>query len=280
MRKLMLMLSAILLAGPALAQTVTVAVVSQTNTFTAPVTFSDTLTATVGGSVSNSANLGGVAAASWAKLTAGAQTFAGGSTQAMDQASLTNLLIYDTLVMSNKTACPATPATGSTLWSSNGVLWELGSDGVTVPVDAGRIVAPMYMAGTAGYVIYQWYGLCWQVAYSDANAVIGANFIVPHSGNYKLVLVWQTQQANTGKTMGGTIYFSYGANGEAAGFPLIANWNLAIPNADTTVSVSTFGTAVTLAQDNSWVLVQYTKTDTAGGASGYILALGMYLVKQ
>jgi len=277
----MLMLSAILLAGPALAQTVTVAVVSQTNTFTAPVTFSDTLTATVGGSVSNSANLGGVAAASWAKLTAGAQTFAGGSTQAMDQASLTNLLIYDTLVMSNSAACPATPTTGSKLFSSNNVLMMLNADGMAKPVDVARVITQSSITGQSGFILGNGFGPMWWTSFSDSDAYMQTAFFVRHAGTYKLACRWQNEMDNTGKTMSTILYIASGAADAVVTYwnAFYGDWDIAIPNARMTMTYSTFPTAIVL-PDNSWVGVHQVKDDNAGGANGQIWVYEYILVRQ
>jgi hypothetical protein len=143
------------------------------------------------------------------------------------------------------------------------------------------IIPPMQTGGALGYVESEFYGPTWEVAYSDTDASMRHSFMVRDAGSYKFAVVWATSAANTSKTNNSRLYISQGVTGYAPSWNVqnAASWAITIPDTSTTMTISTYGTAFTLAA-NTMVYSHWDKSDNCGGASGNLMVLGAFLIKQ
>lgn len=142
------------------------------------------------------------------------------------------------------------------------------------------IIQPIHYLGGGGFVDDSGnFGAILSVAFSDTNAKVVATFFVENGGDFKLRIMHSGNGANSGKTAGANIYFSYDVkgggeswdvNGEVFDIPLnnanITDWD----DSPTTVTIA----------DNSRVSVYWSKDNSADGAAGNFYIYGFTLIRQ
>jgi hypothetical protein len=163
----------------------------------------------------------------------------------------------------------------------NGVITGDGS-GIT---NIAEIVPPSSLYGFNGFVVDQNYGAGWSVAMSDTDAAINSANFIRKAGTYKVVLMWQSGDNQTGpKNLGGKI--SIAANlttGTTISWnvQVLAAFDIYIPTATgPTIYMSTNSQAITITADNTFAACQYVKTNDAAGAAGSMYVHGIFFVRQ
>jgi len=220
--------------------------------------------------------------ATWATPAAGSggdvyaasnNVFAGGTTQAFDQATVTNMAIGDALVWSNKTVVPPTPA-GATMWVSNGILYSMEADGVAAP-NNDKFVSGFYLSAGNGPTKE---AIGWSVLMSDTDAQLWGSVITPRAGSYKLMWYWRDNGAgDSGKTMGGNLTVTLRQPGVNTVL-VNAAWNQALP-ATASWMVSTYGTSFYVPATSALDVV-FAKTDNAGGSANWLYSVNWLLIRQ
>ena len=141
-----------------------------------------------------------------------------------------------------------------------------------------QIISMSGILGNNGFVEEYSYGYGLKVLFSDVDASICVSFYVKDGGTFKIIISHRGDGNNSGKTANGSIECYYFVDNES--ITNLINENANLPLANTLIGkIYKHGTTVTVPNE-SWVNVNWQKTNNAGGASGNMMIHSVVLERQ
>jgi len=150
---------------------------------------------------------------------------------------------------------------------------------ITPSITELQVITQSLMNGEEGFVLSNFRGVSYSVAFSDTNGLVRSTFYVQNGGEFKIRIVHLGTGANIGKSASGKLYVAIDQDGDTMNWTVNAeNFDLTLANADI-IKTQDNGTAFTI-PNNANVGVMWQKDDNAGGAAGSMHVYQLILIRQ